>query len=345
MNIEEPENMELFVRVLTGNAQEDEMVAFRKWLNDSEDNRSVFESYKKIWESGKVEKNYDLIRARERIEYKIKQRQNTPKRIFKSLGKVAAILFLPLLALSVYLYSNLIKAGDHELQTIYQTVDCPVGNRSKINLPDGTLVWMNSGSSITFPVSFSEEKTRKVSLSGEAYFKVMKDHKRPFILGLGDVTLHVCGTSFNVTNYGDDEQVEVMLESGKVELYTGSDSKSGDRTRLVPGQLARIEKGTNRLTVNQAKAEQYVSWTEGYLVFDEEKMSEVIRKLKRWYNVEIEVLDEGINDYSFTATIKEETLEQFLNLLVFTSPIEYEIEKPDQEADLPVKQRVFLRIR
>jgi len=345
MNIEEAESRELFGKILSGNAREDEIIAFRKWLNDSEENRRAFESYKKIWESGKIEKNYDLVRAKERIEYKIKQRRNRPKRIFNSLGKVAAILFLPLLALSVYLYSNLLKPGDHDRQTIYQTLDCPIGNRSKINLPDGTLVWMNSGSSITFPVSFSEEKNRNVSLSGEAYFKVVKDHKRPFILSLGDVTLCVYGTSFNVSNYGEDKQVEVMLESGKVELYTGSDAKSGDRTKLVPGQLARIEKGTNRLTVNQVNAEQYVSWTEGYLVFDEEKMSEVIRRLKRWYNVEIEVLDEEINDYSFTASIKDETLEQFLDLLVFTSPIEFEIEKADQGADLPVKQSVFLRVR
>jgi transmembrane sensor len=345
MNMEEPGNMELFGKILTGNAQEDEMIDFRNWLSDCEDNRSAFESYKKIWESGKVDKNYDLIRAKERIEYKINQRRNRPKRIFNSLEKVAAILFLPLLILSVYLYSNLMKPGDQELETIYQTVDCPIGNRSKINLPDGTMVWLNSGSSITFPVSFSEEKKRQVSLSGEAYFKVVKDLRRPFILSLGEVTMRVTGTSFNVVNYLDEEQIEVMLESGKVDLYTGSDSKSDDRTRLVPGQLARIEKGTNRLTVNQVNAEQYVSWTEGYLVFDEGKMSEVIRKLRRWYNVEIEVVDQEINDYSFTATIKEETLDQFLDLLVFTSPIEYEIEKVDQEADLPVKQRIFLRVR
>jgi len=345
MNIEEPVNSELFGKILTGNAREDEIIAFRKWFNDSGDNRSAFESYKKIWESGKIEKNYDLIRAKERIEYKINQRLNRPKRIFNSLQKVAAVLFLPILILSVYLYSNLRKPGDRELQKIYQTVDCPIGNRSKINLPDGTLVWLNSGSSITFPVSFSEEKNRNISLSGEAYFNVIKDHKRPFLLNLGEVTLRVTGTSFNVTNYVDDEQVEVMLESGKVDLFTGSDSKSDDLVKLVPGQLARIEKGTNRLTINQANAEQYVSWIEGYLVFDEEKMSEVIRKLKRWYNVEIEVLDQEINDYSFTATIKEETLEQFLGLLIYTSPIEYEIEKVNEEADLPVKQCIFLRVR
>ena len=345
MNIEEPGNMELFGKILTDNAREDEMIAFRRWFKDSEDNRRAFESYKKIWESEKIEKNYDLAKAKERIEFKINQRLNLPKRIYKSLEKVAAVLFLPILIVSVYLYSDIMKSGDHEVQTIYQSVDCPVGNRSKINMPDGTLVWLNSGSSITFPVSFSEEKNRNISLSGEAYFNVKKDHKRPFILSLGDVTLRVSGTSFNVANYKDDEQIEVMLESGKVDLYAGSDSKSNDRTRLVPGQLATIEKGTNRLTVNQVNAEQYVSWKEGYLVFDEERMSEVIRKLKRWYNVEIEVLDHEINDYSFTATIKEETLEQFLNLLIFTSPIEYEIEKINEESDLPGKQRIFLRVR
>jgi len=345
MNIEEPVNSELFGKILTGNAREDEIIAFRRWFNDSEDNRSAFESYKKLWESGKIEKNYDLIRAKERIEFKINQRLNIPKRIFNSLQKVAAILFLPLLILSIYLYSSILQTEDHDLQAIYQTIDCPIGNRSKISLPDGTSVWLNSGSSITLPVSFSEEKTRKVSLSGEAYFNVIKDQKRPFLLSLDEITVRVTGTSFNVSNYKNDKQVEIMLESGKVDLYTGSNRKSDDRTRLLPGQLVTIEKGTDVLSVNEVKAEHYVSWTKGYLIFDDDKMSDVIRKLERWYNIDIEISDQEINDYLYTATIKDETIDQLLELLKYTSSIEYEIERTIGNDDLLLKDLVVLRCR
>jgi len=339
------DNGGLIGKILAQSASKKEVDIFNKWLNESAANRDEYELFKKVWDSKRILHQYDLELARSKIALRIDRPGITMGTIINYWQRVAAVLLIPLIAISVFMLLQLNDQALKEYHSAIQTVECPRGIRSKMNLPDGTMVYLNSGSSLTFPVSFSGEKTRNVSLTGEAYFDVSKDAKHPFLLNMEDVCLKVIGTSFNVSNYKEDKQVEIMLESGKVDLYTGSNRKSDDCTRLVPGQLATIEKGTDVLSVNQAKAEHLISWTKGYLIFDDDKMSDVIRKLERWYNVEIIVSDQEINQYLFTATIKDLSIEQVLNLLQFTSPIEYHIVNTDETGKILDRKEIIITKR
>jgi len=335
----------LIGRILAHSASEEEIGLFNKWLSESPDNRDEYERVKRIWDAKKIEHHYDLELARSTIALRIDRSGRLTRTIYIYWQKIAAVLIIPLVAISVYLLLQLNNSEQAGYNTALQTVECSVGNRSRIILPDGTLVWLNSGSLITFPVSFSNSKTRDVALVGEAYFDVAKDPNHPFMLNMGEACLEVVGTSFNVSNYTEDKKIEVMLESGELKLSAKTASGSDDTRTMVPGQLATIIRDTEEITIDETQAEKHVSWTKGHLVFNDDKMSDVVRKLERWYNVEITVTDEEIYHYQFTATLVNLSIEQVLNLLQFTSPIVYQVDNMDANGRILDRKKITISKR
>jgi transmembrane sensor len=335
----------LIGKILAQSASEEERGIFNKWLSESISNREEYDRLSRIWDAKRIEHQYDLERARSTIALRIRLSRNVTRTIYVYWQKIAAVLLIPLVTISVYLLLQLNDAESVEYQVALQTVECSVGNRSRITLPDGTLVWLNSGSSITFPVSFADSETRDVALSGEAYFDVTKDPRHPFMLNLGEVCLEVVGTSFNVSNYAEDKKVEVMLESGEVKLFAKTASGPRETRTMVPGQLATINRDTEQITIDETLAEKHISWTRGHLVFNDDKMSDVVRKLERWYNVDIKVRDEEINQYQFTATLVNLSIEQVLNLLQFTSPIVYQVDNMDVNGEILDQKKITISKR
>jgi len=335
----------LIGRILAQSASEDEVGTFNKWLSESTANRDEYERMKRIWDAKRVVHQYDLELARATIALRLGRSGNLSRTIYIYWQKIAAILLIPLVAISIYLLLQLNDLEPEEYKVANQTVECSVGNRSRITLPDGTLVWLNSGSSITFPVSFSDSKTRDVAFAGEAYFDVAKDSRHPFMLNMGNVCLEVVGTSFNVSNYAEDKKVEVMLESGEVKLFAKTASGPDETRTMVPGQLATINRDTEQITIVETQAEKHISWTKGHLVFNDDKMSDVVRKLERWYNIEIRVTDEEINQYQFTATLVNLSIEQVLSLLQFTSPIIYQVDNMDANGRILDRKKITISKR
>jgi transmembrane sensor len=335
----------LIGRILAQSASEEEIGTYNKWLSESTASRDEYEGVKRIWDAKRIVHQYDLELARSKIALRIGRSGNITTTIYIYWQKIAAVLLIPLLTISVYLLLQLNELEPAKYNAAIQTVECSMGNRSRITLPDGTLVWLNSGSSVTFPVSFSDSKTRNVALAGEAYFDVAKDPCHPFMLNLGEVCLEVVGTSFNVSNYYEDRKIEVMLESGEVKLLAKTASGSDETRTMVPGQLATISRDTEEITIDETQAEKHVSWTKGHLVFNDDKMSDVIRKLERWYNVEIKVTDEEINQYQFTATLVNLSIEQVLNLLQFTSPIVYQVDNMDANGRIRDRKKITISRR
>ncbi len=316
----------------SGKLNADEKKRVEEWKNASEENLAVFSNAEKVWHALDLleeMKKYDAGKALEKVNGKIEKISYRHKKKFLFYWqRIAAVLLLPLLiaTLGIYFFQT---AKTTTNPIVWQTISTPNGVRSQIQLPDGTRVWLNSGSKLTYPSSFSSAE-RTVKLVGEAYFDVAKNEQQPFYVELNNMGIAVTGTTFNVIHYPEEKQTEVVLTSGKVRLFERKEDKRVDIAEMNPGEKAVYEKSSHEITIDQTDTEKYTSWINGYLNFRDDTMTEVVKKLNRQFNVNIKIADPEIAQYVYTATFKDETLEQILFLLQKTSPITYTM--------LPAKQ-------
>jgi len=247
------------------------------------------------------------------------------KKFFTIFTRVAAVFILPLLVYSVYLTSKTSKTKPTEAhQIVWQTVKTPAGMQTDFLLPDGSHVWLNSGTVFRYPASFVGN-TRKVELVGEAYFDVIKDASHPFLVKAGKMNVEVKGTRFNVINYADEKLSKLILESGSVRLFSGDYEEHKTIINIKPGELATLDVTSNQLSVSKVDVEKYTAWKDGLLIFRDDQMDEVVRKLNRWFNIEITLQSPELKEYVYTATYRDETLPQILELLKISAPIKYSI--------------------
>lgn len=246
------------------------------------------------------------------------QKNGKATQLLRILIRIAAILFLPLILVAVWQYSDLKKSAI-ETQFAMQEITCPPGMRSQVILPDGSKVWLNAESTIKFQIPFSND-SRKVELVGEAFFDVTKNPKQPFIVNSANVWVKVYGTRFNYKAYREDKNIEVILEEGRVSLSV-HDERMYKKIHLIPGDRAVIAKESNAVDIKNEKIDKYIAWHIGKLVFENTPMSEVAHMLERWYGVEVIVQNPEIMDYSFTTTFDNESLFEVIELLELSSPI------------------------
>jgi ferric-dicitrate binding protein FerR (iron transport regulator) len=174
------------------------------------------------------------------------------------------------------------EAGQAETAAVvYNTLTTPRGGQYKIQLPDGTLVWLNAASSLRFPTAFTGGE-RIVALDGEGYFEVAHQAAMPFKVQLGSGVVEVLGTRFNVMAYQNETKVRTTLLQGAVKV-----THNDHMARLVPGQQASWMAGGSNITVGPADADEAVSWKEGYFQFNRAPLTDVMRQLQRWYSVEV----------------------------------------------------------
>jgi len=203
------------------------------------------------------------------------------------------------------------------------SVEAPFSSRSKMYLPDGTLVWLNAGSKITYAQNFGV-KNRKITLvEGEAYFEVTKNDRIPFDITAQDLSVRVFGTKFNFRNYSDEDEESVTLLEGKVNVKNASDNKSG--YLLFPNQKVIYDKAGKRMRLIDVKAKNSSAWTEGIIFFDEERLPDIVRELERLYDVKIELADKELYNYRFYGTFirTEQTIQEVLNVFASTEKLKY----------------------
>lgn len=171
----------------------------------------------------------------------------------------------------------------------YNTVIVPYGKRSQIVLPDSSIIWLNSGSKLVYPVQFDKEK-REVYLDGEAMFDVAPDKSHPFHVLTPQLEVKVLGTVFNLCAYSDDHTSSTVLESGSVELsYKGRPFLGQSREMMVPGMLAVYDPLAKTVAQTKVNTKHYTSWVDGYLVLEKNSLGSIVKKLSRYYNVSIEL--------------------------------------------------------
>jgi ferric-dicitrate binding protein FerR (iron transport regulator) len=316
------------------------------WRAESPDNEEEFRQLQKTWDSypllQEMEK-YNAFEALRKVNDRIREKES--RRWTVSFQRIAAILIFPVLAYTGFLiFKNNSLKEVSKSEPVWQTISTPPGVKSRFFLPDSTAVWLNSSSSITYPVAFSWE-TRQVSIKGEAFLDVRKDQDHPFVVGLGKINVRVLGTRFDVINYENENKTDVILESGNISLFQQTGREEKVLTSLRPGEMAVFDKENNSLSIKTAQTEKYTAWKEGKLIFRDDPMDEVVRKLNRWFNVQIEVADPEISEYIYTATFRNESIDQILELLTISAPIRYQVIQREKKGDIFSAKQIILRKR
>lgn len=210
----------------------------------------------------------------------------------------------------------------------FNTLTIPKGKRFAIVLSDGSKVHLNAGSSLTYPTVFNPGRERRVVLIGEAYFEVSHDSLRQFVVNSQELDVKVYGTKFNVANYPEDEDYEVVLVDGSVSMSeVGAADTSPKEMFLEPGFKGTLNKNDKEFSHQKVNTSLYTSWMNGDLVFRNETFANITQKLERHYNVVIVNNNEAIVDERFNATIEteHETIEQVFNYFKKVYEVDYEI--------------------
>lgn len=208
------------------------------------------------------------------------------------------------------------KISDQENKKLsYNSIETPRGGQYQVNLPDGTRIWMNSASVLKFPTSFAAQASRRVELSGEAYFEVAHDPKHPFRVKTAHQEVEVLGTHFNINSYTDEASTRTTLLQGRVKVNS---------TLLKPGQESVLT--PNSILVKPADIETTMAWKNGYFLFKNEDLPGIMRKISRWYDVEI-VYPESLADKHFEGSISRfKNVAEVLRKFELTGNIHFKIE-------------------
>ncbi|WP_259065155.1 FecR family protein [Mucilaginibacter sp. X4EP1] len=221
-------------------------------------------------------------------------------------------------------YSPADKHGDEATPGALNKIIVPAGGQYQVALPDGTNVWLNSLSTLEYPVLFSAND-RRVRLSGEAYFEVMKNKNKPFIVDVnGRMNVRVLGTHFNIMAYQDEDKISTTLLEGAVKIEDNV-NPAGNKN-LFPGQQADLLKESGRIKISAADVEEIVAWKNGDFLFNDEDTYSIMRQLSRWYNIDIAYAD-GVKDQYFDASLsKYKNISEVLHLMESTKGIHFKIE-------------------
>jgi ferric-dicitrate binding protein FerR (iron transport regulator) len=204
-------------------------------------------------------------------------------------------------------------------EVVYNTISTPNGGQYQLELPDGSLVWLNATSSIHFPTSFGG-KERRVEITGEAYFEVAKNRDMPFVVSVNGAEVQVLGTHFNVNAYSDEDNVKTTLLEGSVKFVHGVNAEM-----LKPGQQSQLASNGLIKVVNNVDVDGVVAWKNGMFDFENAGIETVMRQLSRWYDVEIEY--KGKTDDLFIAEMRRNIkLSDALKALELTGKVKFEIE-------------------
>ncbi len=241
--------------------------------------------------------------------------------------RIASVVVLAL-CLSVWMITNYDQEeGLNEATEIIKSN--AKGQKSKIFLPDGSIVHLNAASTLIYTSSFDQE--RKIELSGEAFFEVKKDTLRPFVVHSGDVTTTALGTSFNINAYGESDQVKVSLISGKVKVNSPG-SEIENSLILTPGFAAEFTTTTKILKKTNFDPEKAIGWKDGLIVFENTPLSKVFEELENWYGIEFNVDKMPDSSAVVTGKFDNEYLGNILTGLSYTYRFEYEIN--DKQASI-----------
>lgn len=214
--------------------------------------------------------------------------------------------------------------GGESEAVVYNKLDIPRGGEFCLTLSDGTRVWLNSETSIQYPVVFGT-KERRVFIQGEAYFEVAKDAKKPFTVQFMSSSVTVLGTSFNIRAYPEEKQSQTTLAEGSVRIYS-----PGSSILLKPGEQAEVNALSGEMVKKEVEIKTFTSWKDGRFVFEQEPLENIMRTLERWYDIRVIFRDEGAKRISLSGNLKRYgDFSQVMNMLQMTGDVRFELHGND----------------
>ena len=319
--MEKIDYIQLFDKFLLKQASTEEIQVLIQWLKSE----GSFQDWaEEEWNAAASEMDTKLQRKLfGQIKEKISQidrtclpeKENRPRKLYLWSARVASVILLLLMTgLSVYYYtmSQMIMPD--------MIVSVEKGQKANVVLPDGSKVWVNSDSRLSYGSRFNQ-KERVLSLEGEAYFEVTPDKDRPFIVETDELAVRALGTSFNVKSYEEEKDASTVLMTGKVEV-----TSDYDRLVLNPNERIVFNKQTGHMEKSTVEnTGDYINWKYNALTFNGETFENIVHTLERYYNTRIVFESETLKKYRFTGTPGNTRLESILQILSLTSPLSYEV--------------------
>ncbi|PSL49175.1 FecR family protein [Chitinophaga niastensis] len=335
---------DLIARFLSGDISANEQKMLEHWIREDTANQVYFLQLRDAWLITAPSGKYDATVAWDDLVNRVTAEPVVAVNRWKQYLKVAASYTLPLVIGGGLVYTWLsFKREDNSSAIV--TVTSPRGATTKIELSDGTEVWLNAGSKLQYAQSYNT-RGREVQLEGEAFFKVHTNAQKPFTVNASDLKILALGTSFNVKAYPEDKTVVTTLVDGEVKI-DGSKTASPFRMMMKPHQHVVYKKplSTNgsEHTKNTAPAadspsavpvesrdvndtEIYTAWKDGSWIVAAQSMEELAVTMQRRFNVKVIFKEEELKEYRFSGIFRQETLEQVLNILKLTAPLKYNID-------------------
>ncbi|HZL77020.1 MAG TPA: FecR family protein [Bacteroidales bacterium] len=352
---------ELIFGYLKGDLTPEETRELIDWIKLDKANKQIFDECCEIWitiQSSSTNPGYNVQEGfwkfRQRIR-KNDQQVTIPLKVrfLRTAIRYAAIFVIAFLSGGILFYQFGNRSFSRSAQSISELV-VPLGSRAQFTLADGTVVTLNAGSTLRTDNHFGIND-RIVELEGEGYFKVAKDKKKPFIVKTPYLKVTALGTEFNIKAYSIDETIETTLVNGSVNIEPYSDGGKGEITILQPNQKLTFYKKDSRIEDNSKKSagksqteikpikvqitasavrfvkenvniEPVVSWKESRWIFENQSLSQMAVDLERKFDVQILFTSEQLKSYKFTGTILAEPIEQVLEVMSITAPIDFKLD-------------------
>jgi ferric-dicitrate binding protein FerR (iron transport regulator) len=314
----------LIKKLFSGKISKDELKDLNDWYDSKLTGEEVlidsFESKEQI-------KNRMLSKLKNEIRIDEKRNEISLSRFRQIGGMVASIAAIILISITLFINLQRKKSDEKELATsniTYLERANPNGQKSKIILTDGTVVWLNAASKIRFPEKF-DLKERRVFLEGEAFFDVTRDENRPFVIQSKSAVTTVLGTTFNVKSY-EKEPIQITVASGKVKVnMENAGSLENDELVLIQNEQITFSPESGELIKKNVDSNYFLSWKEDIIRFDNSKLSEVAKTLERWYDKKITIENEKLNNCKLVAEYKNEKLYNVLLSLKFSLGIDFKV--------------------
>lgn len=354
---------DLIIRFLTKKASQEDLVSLRLWLKESSSNQRRYDEICDLWLASKQihhknEFNPQKAWQKTNRSRSFDQQPNQDIQIkdtgfFIHWQKVAAIFIFFFITGSIVTYLTRHNVSQ-AIVSAYTEHYVPYGSKSLVILPDGTKVWINSGSRLRYSQKFNTVD-RQVTLDGEAYFDVHKNALKPFFVKTSGVTIKVLGTAFNVKAYRDEETIETTVERGLVQVYSNNSAQKAiekvflqpkQKATYIKGQIAIIRDemaaktvtgfGKQKQTVvevnsiiikNDVATELATSWKDKRWIIEREELEDLAVKIERRYNVKIDFADSNLKSFVFSGVLDDESLEQVLEIIKLSAPIRYTLKQ------------------
>ncbi len=355
----------LIISYLKGTCTKEEENRIIKWLKENNENKRIFDELCDIWYAAKLADKtpeYDAILALKAVKSRIKQASEKKSKtnrgnrtISYQFLRIAAVFILAFVSgFSSMLLLNKQAVHQDELTAI----TAPIGSQTTMTLPDGTRIWLNAGSTLKYTGKYNRQN-REVNLEGEAYFDVAKNPKIPFIVDAANVKIKAVGTAFNVKAYPEEKRVETTLVKGLVEIertglrdrillkpnqkivffnaYTNAQTSQAYTTNQRSNTQTDKMDGKEVILDKEVDTEKEICWKDGKLIFDREPLKDLVVRLERRYDVHFTFASEKLKSYKYTGTFNDVSLEQIMDAMKLSSPVNYIIK--DKEVKLTEKRK------